>query len=398
MEEKQIIDNRYLRVFCYIVLMELFLMGSGQLLPVAGFLTMRMVNYLIAVTISIFFVIRSDDFPKAILWSLLLFTGVLVFSFFWALMMGSENEAIMDDIKPLIYFYIILFYYYVLSTEKMMNRAFKLLLLAGKIMTIFYLFYLFLTDVTGIVSYEVAYITLQNDSFSFRGIGCAIFYKGFIFLPIAAVGFYKEKKYIWMALTILAIVLTYVRGFYVLLAFGMLVYYLKTHHIDMTKIVAGILILFLLYEVAEVMDLFSFLEMFQENREESDVTRIVTFHQVMDEVTPWSIFIGHGFGHGVDERSVHMEVAYMEIFHKQGILGLAFWGSLLVMILSLAKSVPVRFKETVDFWVTATLMIYLQSCFNSYVNNPIGMTVVILALVICCRLSQDEYSSDSSPV
>ena len=116
MEEKQITDNRYLRVFCYIVLMELFLMGSGQLLPVAGFLTMRMVNYLIAVTISIFFVIRSDDFPKAILWSLLLFTGVLVFSFFWALMMGSENEAIMDDIKPLIYFYIILFYYYVLST------------------------------------------------------------------------------------------------------------------------------------------------------------------------------------------------------------------------------------------------------------------------------------------
>lgn len=398
MEESQIAENKYLRFFCYLVLMELFLMGSGQELHVAGFLTLRMVNFLMAVAVSMYFFIRTDDFPKTILWFLLVFTILSIFSIFMAYLLGTNLDYAMEDLKPLLYFYILLFFYYMSSSEKVIQRTFYILLLAGKIMTVLYLIYIILTDITGVVSYVAAYQALETDSFMFRGIGSAIFYKGFIFLPIAAVGFFKEKKYVWLILTSLAIYFTYTRGLYLLLIVGILIYYLKTHRVDIIKIVAFVLVVFLLYEIAEVLEIFSFDESFKENREESDYTRVLIIQQVFDAVTYWSVIIGHGFGYSIGERTTHMEISYLDIFHKQGILGLFFWAMLLYALLYYGKSVVEKYKETADFWVTAALMIYLQSFFNPYINTPMGMSVVLLALVFCYRLSQDEHFTNSSPV
>ena len=398
MEGSQIAENKYLRFFCYLVLMELFLMGSGQELPIISFLTLRMVNFLIAVTISIYLFVRINDFPKILLCILLFFTILSLLSFSLANLIGTNMENVIEDIKPLSFFYILLFFYYMSYSEKMIRRTFDILLLAGKIMTFLYLVYILLTDVTGIVSYGVAYQTLETDSFMFRGIGSAIFYKGFIFLPIAAVGFLKEKKYVWLILVTIAIYCTYTRGLYLLLVVGLLVFYLKTHHVDIIKIVAFSLVVFLLYETVEVLELFSFDESFKANREESDYIRVLIVQQVFDAVTYWSAIIGHGFGYGIDERATHMEISYLDIFHKQGILGVSFWIMLLCTILYYGKSVAEKYRETADFWVTAALMIYLQSFFNPYINTPLGMSVVLLALVFCYRFSQDERFADSSPV
>jgi hypothetical protein len=387
MEGSQIAENKYLRYFFYLVLMELFLMGSGQELHVTGFLTLRMVNFLVAVAISVYFFIRTDDFPKTILWLLMIFTMLSLFSYFIAYLQGTNMGYVIEDIKPLIYFYILLFFYYMSSSEKVIRRAFDILLLAGKIMTILYLIYIILTDITGIVSYVAAYQTLETDSFMFRGIGSAIFYKGFIFLPIAAVGFLKEKKYVWLILTSIAIYYTYTRGLYLLLVVGLLAYYLKTHHVDIIKIVAFVLVVFLFYD-----------ESFKENREESDFIRLLIIQQVFDAVTYWSVIMGHGFGYSIGERTTHMEISYLDIFHKQGLLGIFFWVMLLYVLLYYGKLVSEKYKETADFWVTAALMIYLQSFFNPYINTPMGMSVVLLALVFCYRLSQDEHFTNNSPV
>lgn len=398
MERNQIIENKFLHYFFYLVLMELFLMGSGQELPIIGFLTLRMVNFLMAVAISIYLFVRINDLPKIVLFFLLYFTILSLLSFFLANLIGTNMEYVMEDIKPLLYFYILLFFFYMSYSEKMIQRTFELLLLAGKIMTLLYLIYILLTDVTEIVSYGLAYQTLETDSFMFRGIGSAIFYKGFIFLPIAAVGFLKEKKYVWLMLTSIAIYCTYTRGLYLLLVVGLLVFYLKTHHVDIIKIVAFLLIIILLYETAEILNLFSFDESFKANREESDFIRVLIIQQVFDAVTYWSAIVGHGFGYGIDERATHMEISYLDIFHKQGILGLSFWAILLYAILNYSKDAAEKFKEIADFWVTAALMIYLQSFFNPYINTPMGMSVVLLALVFCYRFSQDERFADSSPV
>ena len=400
MVESHLTDNKYFRYFCYVMLFELFLMGSGQDLPLAGSLTLRWLNFLIGVGASIYMFVRSDDFPKSILAFILVYTAQLLIGWMMAFVFDSEPNYLMVDFKPLVYFYIVLFFYYMMTSELMIKRVVDILLLCVKIMTVLYLIYMTLTDVLGLFSMtgENYHSVDDSGSFMFRGIGSSLFYKGFVYLPIGALGFFWRKQYVWMALSILAIYFTYTRGLYVLLAFGLLAFYLKTHEVNIFKIVGLMLVILLLYEVAEVFEIFQFDDTYMENREESDSVRLITIDQVFDRITWWSLLIGHGFGQGVPERAAHMEISYLDIFHHQGLFGLSFWVALFIAILKYGNSVAGKYKEEAAFFMTAAMMIFLQSCFNPYINNSIGMSITLLAFVICYRLSQDEYFTSRSTV
>ena len=400
MVESHLTDNKYFRYFCYVMLFELFLLGSGQDLPLAGGLTLRWLNFFIGVGVSVYMFVRSDDFPKSILAFILVYTAQLLIGWMLAFVFDSEMYYLMVDFKPLIYFYIVLFFYYIMTSELMIKRVVDILLLCVKIMTVLYLIYMTLTDVLGLFSMtgENYHSVDDSGSFMFRGVGSSLFYKGFVYLPIGALGFFWRKQYVWMALSILAIYFTYTRGLYVLLAFGLLAFYLKTHEVNIFKIVGLMLVVLLLYEVAEVLEIFQFDDTYLENREESDSVRLITIDQVFDRITWWSLLIGHGFGQGVPERPAHMEISYLDIFHHQGLFGLAFWVALFIAILKYGNSVVGKFKEEAAFFMTAAMMIFLQSCFNPYINNSIGMSITLLAFVICYRLSQDEYFTSRSTV
>ena len=400
MVESHLTDNKYFRYFCYVMLFELFLMGSGQDLPLAGGLTLRWLNFFIGVGASLYMFVRSDDFPKSILAFILVYTAQLLIGWMLAFIFDSEMAYLMVDFKPLIYFYIVLFFYYMMTSELMIKRVVDILLLCVKIMTVLYLIYMTLTDILGLFSMtgENYHSVDDSGSFMFRGIGSSLFYKGFVYLPIGALGFFWRKQYVWMALSILAIYFTYTRGLYVLLVFGLLAFYLKTHEVNIFKIVGLMLVVLLLYEVAEVLEIFQFDDTYLENREESDSVRLITIDQVFDRITWWSLLVGHGFGQGVPERPAHMEISYLDIFHHQGLFGLAFWVALFIAILKYGNSVVGKFKEEAAFFMTAAMMIFLQSCFNPYINNSIGMSITLLAFVICYRLSQDEYFTSRSTV
>ena len=400
MVESHLTDNKYFRYFCYVMLFELFLLGSGQDLPLAGGLTLRWLNFFIGVGASVYMFVRSDDFPKSILAFILVYTAQLLIGWMLAFIFDSEMAYLMVDFKPLIYFYIVLFFYYMMTSELMIKRVVDILLLCVKIMTVLYLIYMTLTDILGLFSMtgENYHSVDDSGSFMFRGIGSSLFYKGFVYLPIGALGFFWRKQYVWMALSILAIYFTYTRGLYVLLAFGLLAFYLKTHEVNIFKIVGLMLVILLLYEVAEVFEIFQFDDTYMENREESDSVRLITIDQVFDRITWWSLLIGHGFGQGVPERPAHMEISYLDIFHHQGLFGLSFWVALFIAILKYGNSVAGKYKEEAAFFMTAAMMIFLQSCFNPYINNSIGMSITLLAFVICYRLSQDEYFTSRSTV
>lgn len=400
MVESHLTDNKYFRYFCYVMLFELFLLGSGQDLPLAGGLTLRWLNFFIGVGASVYMFVRSDDFPKSILAFILVYTAQLLIGWMLAFVFDSEMAYLMVDFKPLLYFYIVLFFYYMMTSELMIKRVVDILLLCVKIMTVLYLIYMTLTDVLGLFSMtgENYHSVDDSGSFMFRGVGSSLFYKGFVYLPIGALGFFWRKQYVWMALSILAIYFTYTRGLYVLLAFGLLAFYLKTHEVNIFKIVGLMLVVLLLYEVAEVLEIFQFDDTYLENREESDSVRLITIDQVFDRITWWSLLVGHGFGQGVPERPAHMEISYLDIFHHQGLFGLAFWVALFIAILKYGNSVVGKFKEEAAFFMTAAMMIFLQSCFNPYINNSIGMSITLLAFVICYRLSQDEYFTSRSTV
>ena len=398
MDVSQPTDNKVFRYFCYFLLGELFLMGSGAELAVAGFLTLRMVNFIVAMMLTVWFIAQGAEFPKTILWFFLAHTLLIFFGYYQSYLTDTDWKYTVEDLKPLTYFYILLFFYYMMDSERMMRKAVSILLWAVKVMTVFYLIYMMVTDVLGLFEYPVVYQALNSDSFTFRGVGSAIYYKGFVFLPIGCVAFFQRKQYVWLALAALAIYFTYTRGLYVLLAMGLAFYYLKTRDVNIITLLSVVAVALLVAGIADYFDLLSVDDTYAENREESDEIRLRTIRMVSDQATPWSVFFGHGFGHGVEGRLYHMEISYLEMFHKQGIVCIIFWLMFLWNTVMCGLSIPERYKDLGDFFLTSSLMIYVQSFFNPYVNNPIGMSVTLLAFAVCYRLSHDERFTDRCPV
>ena len=132
-----------------------------------------------------------------------------------------------------------------------------------------------------------------------------------------------------------------------------------------------------------------------EARESSIIDRIIQIGEVENNLSPKSILIGNGFGMGIPSRPIHMEISYLEIFHKQGILGLSIWAWLFA---SLWKRFYIRigrdFKqinykdETFAFFISAAFM-FAISLTNPFINSPMGLGMLAIAL-ICLQIPPKE--------
>ena len=123
----------------------------------------------------------------------------------------------------------------------------------------------------------------------------------------------------------------------------------------------------------------------------SDQVRIDTFDQVIDRINIFTIFIGQGFGNGVPIRPERMEISYLEIFHKQGILGLSFWVILLFLNFYLCHKIK-KHREIALAFVLSVCFVYLQSFTNPFVNNPIGISIITLSIVCMYKMCLLEKS------
>jgi hypothetical protein len=134
------------------------------------------------------------------------------------------------------------------------------------------------------------------------------------------------------------------------------------------------------------------------NRQSSVLDRIVQIGEVVEAVTPRSFFIGHGFGNGVPSRPVHMEISYLEIFHKQGMLGLSVWALLFASLWRRFYRQVGRNLRTVDykeesfaFFIAAVFMIAI-SLTNPFINSPMGLGMLGVALV-CLPMGTERRSA-----
>ena len=126
------------------------------------------------------------------------------------------------------------------------------------------------------------------------------------------------------------------------------------------------------------------------DREFSDNARYLQIREVVNAITPSSLIWGHGFGKGVASRPVHMEIAYLEIFHKQGLLGIAVWTFLFSNLVSLFKKARVHSTQIATAFFLSALFVFFQSLTNQYVNNPIGMGMVLIALTTLDFLTRSD--------
>jgi hypothetical protein len=112
------------------------------------------------------------------------------------------------------------------------------------------------------------------------------------------------------------------------------------------------------------------------NKSAGDSIRIETIKEVFDMTTIKSSLIGHGFGIGTETRPVRMEITFLEIFHKQGFLGLSVWFLLLgLVIFDINK---IKNRDVKRKYMMCVLFTYLISVTNPYLNNPIGISLILI--------------------
>jgi len=87
-----------------------------------------------------------------------------------------------------------------------------------------------------------------------------------------------------------------------------------------------------------------------------------------------------------------MEVSYLEIFHKQGILGLLFWFMLFVVIVQkYLKACRNGVRNIALPFMLSSLLIFILTATNNYMNNPIGMSMLLISIAALSVLARNVH-------
>lgn len=387
--------HRIAHILFLLVLAEVVLGGGGRLLEVGPFrfgemsigpFTMRMILFLAAMCLSVVAVFYRTPLPRFVPVWMASFVAVIGLALLVGTVQGSSIEAMAEDVRPLLAFALLPFFAIAIRDADDVRRVRRTVQIGAFVMAGCYIAFMGAYH-AGFFSFAEAYaMTSAPGEFIWRN-DQAFFYKGFIYLAVGFAFFLTSRgsfRYVGMAVILFAVILTLTRGFALSLGFVLIAYVMLLARWQ------GIALI-VVATVAVVLA-GGFYEGMSENWSDSDAARITQIEEVAEAATPVSLVLGRGFGQGVPSRPVHMEISLLEIVHKQGAIGLLFWMLLLiaqVRLFLLAKRNG-RLAEAAPF-LLAALVIYVQSLTNPYMNNPIGMTMV-LASYVCLKALANEPS------
>ena len=368
--------------FLIVVLLELFLMGGGRLIEF-GSLSLRMVLYLMALGYSVFLLLWRRRIGAETFFLTLSFLSVLSLSAFIGSVNNADVSLLIGDVKQLSFFLIGVFFWFTINSIERVNLTIKLIKFSSLFLSTVYLL-LLLMILVGIINFTTFYSILNaTGEVYFRG-ESGFFYKGFLYMCIGLIFYLFDGRKRSKAIALLifaAIVLTFTRGFLLAMVLTFFLYLLVLSR----RSIKTVLYLFIFCAGGALL-IRQFLSLHSNilgSSSASDMIRVITAREVWDALNPLTVFIGHGFGIGVPEKLVHMEVAYLEIFHKQGIIGLTFWFVIfLALIRGYVNAVSRGNRNTALPFFLSCLFIYLETMTNPFLNNPIGMSMILISVAV----------------
>lgn len=370
-----------LKIIFIITLLELFLGGGGRIFEI-GAATLRILLFFLNIVIVLVLFAYRERIPKRVVLISIAVLAILLFYTFLGWFNGAPFLLIAEDVKPLSYFFSILFFSYYIDSEERVQLVVSLIKKSSLFMALAYisiqvLFYLGKIDF--IQFYQYVNTEISSSDFFFRGTDGLFFYKGFLYMVVGLIFWihtdYSKKKGIAVFIITAAMILTGTRGFILIFGFIYALFYgipllLK---LNLKIVILAIVLIF--------GSLYFFKNMEIGNKDFSDSVRVQQIIQVAERIDPLSFFIGHGFGIGVPVREVHMEIGYLEVFHKQGILGLFLWG-LFFIVLYNAYMRGTNFPGIRRAFFLSVLFVVLLSFTNPFFNNPIGISLFLISLSV----------------
>lgn len=382
-----------------VVALELFLGGGGRLTEL-GPVTVRMILFALCLCCAVFVAVYRPRRNDGVALALALVATYLMVHL-PAVIIGVVSGALPGDIatemQQSLYWLAAPFFAAALASQHMVARAAVLIRLSGVLMAGAYLLTL-AGLVLGLVDFVWLYATLNaTGEFFFRG-ESFFFYKGFLYLGIAMVFLLALKSplsSVMLLVVALALVLTLTRGFVLSASFAiilMLAALKRWRAVSLAVIAIAVAALLVLVYLPSVDD--SYLD----QRDLSNATRRDDFAFILDNLKASTLLFGSGFGSLINGR-VAIENTFLWALWRLGIAGLAFWLLPLALSLHYFIKVPARNQQhrLACAFFFGTVLVYVQTLTNPYLNNPIGLSFVLIALFSLRTISRVSAPSKSYP-
>jgi hypothetical protein len=133
-------------------------------------------------------------------------------------------------------------------------------------------------------------------------------------------------------------------------------------------------------------------------RETSNTQRVEDFQYIVDNLEVGAIPLGHGLGSLVNDR-LNIENTFLWAFWRLGLAGLLFWAMPLVVSMVYFGRIRRRdphFRLACAYFFSIVL-IYVQTMTNPYLNNPIGLSFVLVALFSLRTISRGMPALEPPP-
>ncbi|NNV55522.1 hypothetical protein [Limnovirga soli] len=373
--------NRFslLQLFFYLFLLEVCIGGSGGFIK-EGAVSLRKVDFVIAMGICFFIYYFKNKIESDILLITGAFLALIGTSAFIGLLHYGNDVRVYENFLMQSFFLLLPFYALFINNKHQVERVIDILKISAVILAVVYLIVLLLIVFKIVPFLTVYYAVAGNEDIMGRGTG-AFWYKGFIYLCVGIYFWLLDKRFVlkWLLqlMMLTAIFFTFSRGFFVALFLTGIIY-----NFFFGNLVKSMGILFI--SIIAVVFFNQYYVSLSFDRTESDYVRTTQIQQVYDRIDLPSFFIGHGFGEGVPVRDNHLEINYLEIFHKQGIIGIIFWLAILAYItlgyINIKKCYPENEAFARPFLLSAYFT-YFESLTNPYLTNSIGMNLIMLTIV-----------------
>jgi hypothetical protein len=378
-----------------LVVFEASLFGSGQMLRL-GPVTFKMILFALAVGYIFTSLADGDSLSYGSVGLISSLLVVLSAATLLGLVGHGREEFIYEDVTPLLYVLILPFFELTIRSREDLESAIRIIIFSSMVMSFAGMIMLAAlgTGMLSPIDLYTAFLRIRGGDFMYDGLTWRIFYKGSLYIGMAVL-ILAFRKGLWarigLFVTFVSLVLTVTRGFILALLFIGLIYAVVRRGRPLAKLAWGMLIL-AISSVAVYVTLG-----LAGDKTESDTVRRVTAHQVLERTDFVTAIIGHGFGVGVPERPEHMEIAYMEIFYKQGMLGLGWYGLLAVVAAFRFRRAFAAGNSIAAYPLLLTVVfVFVESLTNPFIDNPIGLSAILISLAGLRVLARNTSAQESA--
>ena len=378
-----------MRALFTISLVELFMGGGGRLIAV-GPASLRMVLFalcLCATLVAFLFPRRRSDGVLLAMGLILIYLIIHVGALVVGAIYSGDTPKMFGEFQQSLYWLAAPFFALMVQTEEDVRKGARLVLYSGTALALIYIGIL-----VGLLTGIIHLVWLKNllgetGEFQFRS-GEFFIYKGFLYLGIAIVFLVALRVRFWVPLLLLvstAMILTFTRGFLISTSVAVLLMLFAQRRWRaavpaLVLVATGVFVVWIYLPSTD--------DTVGGHYETSTNQRLDDMAYIANNISPKTFIVGEGYASLINNRYA-IENTFLWALWKLGTLGVLFWLLPIALCFHYYLKIPNRASnEIATAFLFGVVLVYVQTSTNPFLNNPIGLSYILLAMFSLRLLSR----------